>query len=227
MSTLSQAYLNLTIDASASEIEAVRTYLAEVGRCIAIEVYGQEIEIEIRIEDGSLKAWVTVVGLIWVGVASYGSFRTGIDYLVHDGRQFGEMVTSRFIEDAGLQDDKVYRVERRLGIPGRIRRLLVKIEKIENAEYTNPVVRTELEKLRQEVQRIVDDLDTDKDRKIFVSNLPEPYQDVLPTAPKLPELPRHTVPMLRPTVPSDYVSDGTLAEFSDKYGHRLRITHEN
>lgn len=227
MSILSQAYLNLTIDASEIEIEAVRSYLSDIGRSYGIEIYGREIEIQVRVEEGSLKTWVTVAGAIYVVVAGYGSFRSGVDHLVLDARHFGEIIASRFIEDANIDEGKVYRVERRLGIPGRIRRLLVKIEKIEQAEYTNSIVRRELQELRDEVQGIVDDLDSDKDRRVFLSNLPTVYQDIEPTTPRLPEPPHKPMPMLRPTVPSDYKSDGALTEFADKYGHRLQITHKN
>ena len=167
-----------------------------------------------------------MTGAIYVVIAGYGSFRSGIDYLVHDGRHFGDMVTSRFIQDAGIDEEKVYRVERRLGIPGRIRRLLVKIDKIEQADYTSPAAREELEALREEVQGIVDDLDSKKDRQIFISNLPKTYQDVEPTTPRFPNRPHQLIPMLRPIVPSDYETDGTLTEFADKYRHRLQITHK-
>ncbi|MEH6518735.1 MAG: hypothetical protein V7742_18815 [Halioglobus sp.] len=224
MSTLSVAYVHLKLSASVSEIEAVQEYLTIIGKNYAHELYKQEIYIEVHVEAGSLKAWVVVAGSLYIGIGQYGSFRSGIDHLVKDARTFGEAVSSTFIETADIDNEKVYRIERRLGIPGRIKRLLSKIDQIEQADYVSRLAVRDLSDLRLEVQGIVDDLDSEEDISLLVSNLPNVYRDVRRKRERNRGNISNDISAMRPDYYEDFVSDGTLSKFPSETLQSLYLT---
>jgi len=41
-----------------------------------------------RIEEGSIKTWITAAGIIYAGVAGYGLFHSGNDHMIQDGKAF-------------------------------------------------------------------------------------------------------------------------------------------
>ncbi len=225
MTKLSEAYIHLKVDASLYELEAVQEYLSFIGNKYALELYGQELDIQVRVEEGSLKAWVTAAGIIYAGVAGYGSFRSGIDHLANDAKVFGEIVSSSFIEEAKIDKEKVYRVERRLGVPGKIKRLLTKINRLERANYTNSIVQKELGGLREEIQEIVNQIDSEKDAELFVSNLPGEFQNIQLPSPKQPLISSEVMPVIRQSVFTDYQSDGTLSDFASNVHHKSKTRH--
>ena len=226
MTTLSETYFNFKVDASRYELEAVYEYLSFIGNKYAVQIYGQEVDIQVRIEEGSLKAWVTAAGIIYGTISGYGSFRSGIEHLTEDARSFGKIVSARFIEDSGIEKEKIYRVEKRLGIPGKINRLLTRIEELEQADYSNQLVRDELKAIHSQVKRIIDDLDSDQDRKLFLSSLPDIYRDIQQPEPRVPIVERETMPVIRQGIYGDYQSDGSLTEFADEVHQHLHLTNK-
>ncbi len=223
MSVLSQAYIHLKVEASLYELEAVEEYLSFIGKKFALELYGNNLDVNVRIEEGSLKTWVTTAGFIYAGIAGYGSFRSGIDHMNHDGRAFGELVSSAFIEKANVDKERVYRVERRLGVPGKIKRLLVRIDKLQKATHTNQIVKKELSVLQREVQDIVNHIDSESDAELFVSNLPNDFRNVQLPIPSKP-IPNYVdMPAIRPTSYIDYLSEGSLTTLASNVNNQLHI----
>ena len=42
------------------------------------------MEVEINLVDGSLKAYILVLGTLYIAIGQYGSFRSGLEYLKQD-----------------------------------------------------------------------------------------------------------------------------------------------
>jgi len=220
MTKLAELYINLDVCASPEEKEAVINYLSEVGHRYANEYFRHGSSISLEVEDGSLKIWLTVLGGLYLSIGQYGSFRAGLDFLAEDARSFGDTVKGSFFREANVPNHKITRVERRLGIPGKINRLLRKLEKMEEADTTNKFTRDEIIQIRGMIQNIVIKLDDPKDKKVFLENLPEFVRES--PVPQPAESSLIPIIALKPKVIGGPLleSDGTLREFAKKLGKK-------
>src|SRR3569623_218994 len=93
MVEVAQSYFRLALAMAPSDQEQLREYLRRRAAEILVSVYAIDGTIDVEVEDGSVRAWITasVVGIGGL-VASYGSLRQSIDYLVHDAQAFSEQV---------------------------------------------------------------------------------------------------------------------------------------
>ncbi|MCO4244614.1 hypothetical protein ACFOW3_23530 [Acidovorax facilis] len=160
MTTLAQTYVHFKTDASPEKLDVARKYFLYVAALSASEHFKNEVLIDLRVEEGSLKGWITVAGALYAGICAYGSFREGIDYLVKDGKEFSDFVIKRTLSDAAPPAGALVRAERRLGVPGQISRLLPLVEKAE-AEFQagNAVAgREHLAQARVQLDRIEKEL---------------------------------------------------------------------
>jgi hypothetical protein len=196
MAIIAETYIHLAIDARKEFIERSRAYLYHRGYNFANQMFKDKVVLYVRVEDGSYRAWLTVAGAIFVAIANYGSFRSGIDHMVNDARRFSEYVISDFLGETQLQDKKIFRLERRLGMPGRIQRLLRRIDRLEDTitlgqiiddgkTYVDQRLRIrmesrELKNLKDEIISILEDLDEEKDRELFFHSLPDSVKDEFP-----------------------------------------------
>lgn len=150
-----------------------REYLELHVHAWAEDCFKNSVVVKIRTEEGSLKVWVLVGGLaIFEFVANYGSFRTGIDHLVSDARVFSELVIDRFAADKHIPEDVLYRTERRLGVPGKIQRFLKSLDNLNSPNMTRQQRDEETERLREEFLEIIELLDNDQDRDLFMNEVP-------------------------------------------------------
>jgi len=187
---IAETYIHLRIDASEEFCEAARGYLYYRGNLFAKDCLGKEIEIFVRIEDGSFKAWLTVVGaLIFMGISNYGSFRSGIDHIINDARAFSEYVISDFLKEGNTPGEKVVRLERRLGVPGKIQRIFKRIDHMQQGEGldTNEEVKAELEAIKKQIIRVLEQIEEEKDRDLFLQSLPNLLREELPPPPPYPD----------------------------------------
>lgn len=198
MPKIAETYINLKIDPSEKFIENSKAYLFQRANIFAKEIFKGEPSVCVIVDDGSYKVWVSVATAIYIVISGYGSFRSGIDHLVKDSRKFSEFFISDFINESKISKEKIFRIERRLGIPGKIQRLLKRIDNLgthmnltQSIEIINgkPVIsqkadispdKDEIESIKNEIIRIFEYLESDKDRKIFYDSLPEEFRDELP-----------------------------------------------
>lgn len=153
--------------------DKVREYMERHVPAWAEERFKEFVVVKVRTEDGSLKVWVFVGGLaIFHFVSNYGSFRTGIDHLVSDARAFSEFVIERFSEDKNIPEDVLYRTERRLGVPGKIQRFLESLDSLDSPDISQRQRQEEAERLREEFIEIIELLDNEQDRRLFMHEVP-------------------------------------------------------
>ena len=153
--------------------EKVRNYMERHVHAWAEDRFKNFVVVKIRTEEGSLKVWVLVGGLaIFQFVANYGSFRTGIDHLVSDARAFSEFVINRFAADKHIPEDILYRTERRLGVPGKIQRFLKSFDNLNSPGVSQQRRHEETERLRKEFLEIIELLDNEQDRDLFMEEVP-------------------------------------------------------
>ena len=100
MPKLAETYIHLKIEPTDDFLDASKAYLYHQNLRIAKDIFHGEIELYVRVEEGSFKAWITVLGLIYIGIGQYGSFRGGIDHVVNDARWFSEYVITEFLNES-------------------------------------------------------------------------------------------------------------------------------
>lgn len=183
---IAETYIHIKDVPNGLSKEEVQQYLEQHAFQWAEQSFKQSVIVKIRIEEGSIKIWVFVgVPLLYHLVSGYGSFRSGIDAIVSDSKAFSNYVIKRFGEDEGVPDMAVFRAECRLGVPGKIQRFLKLLDKLNSPDIGHRERQVELQKLRAEFIEILELLEDDQDRELFIKQLPE---DILhhPIAP-LPE----------------------------------------
>ena len=182
MTKIAETYFHLKVNVEKEKLYELKEYLEYVAAISAKEHFGFEVNIEILVEEGSIKGWLKVAGILYAGVAAYGSFRSGIDYLVKDGRGFSDYVIERLHTDTNLPDESYYRTERRLGTPGRIKRLYPKLDELSElleADYMDSA-KAQYEVVQPSITRILEDLDAPEDRKMFLETIPRNVIEHLP-----------------------------------------------
>jgi hypothetical protein len=158
MAQLAQTYVHLRpYEITQDKLESLGDAAQEIARNAARDVYGGNVTIDVRLEGGSLKVWMTVVGVlsaIHIGygtVADYKAFKESIGELCNDARKFGFEVCDAFTDTAGASKRQVFRVEKRLTTPGKIKRLIRKLEAID--QMTDKLSKSEMRRQLASIKR--------------------------------------------------------------------------
>lgn len=184
MVKIAEAYLHFSIDVRdvpSSHLRAFEDEIYSRYNPILHEFRGERV-LTVRVEDGSLKVWLTVLGALYTLTTGYGAFRQGIDYLVSDATKFDQKVISDLVEKINIPREKVYRIEKRLGMPGKIQKLLVRVDRLskQSVSYHHTDVADELKNIETEIINILKAIPDEKDRQIFIEALPSAISSALP-----------------------------------------------
>lgn len=212
MSKLSETFIHLDVNLDEKGKSRLKDYLYSKAPLYAEGIYRQELEFAVYVEDGSLKVWLATAGIIYAGVAGYGSFRSGIDYLVKDARAISERVLED-VRQSGVPQDRVINFQRRLGVPGQIKRVLADTRRLEreSSNLTAEERSIRLASIRRAMERISKNLDHQEDADFLRSNLPDPLKDSIPK--RLPRRDRERAKMIA-LKPEEYES---LTNFQSTY----------
>lgn len=159
---------------------------------VAVLIYGPDVQVDVVVEAGSLLVRITLIGSILWGtydaVSKYPDFKKGIGELVKDAQEYGSAVVEEVMKATGHRK-KPDSVNVREMTPGRISRVIEKLEEVKRIEAQTPrrVVRDELQKIARDVQAIERDLDTKELQQIDrvlesrglppLDKLPKPDED--------------------------------------------------
>jgi len=199
LAKLAQTYLHLKVHASEEGLADARAYFEYIAALSASDHFKREVDLEFRIEDGSLKGWITVFGGLYAGICAYGSFREGIDYAVKDARAFSEYVIERVANETDMPQHALFRSERRLGLPGRIQRLYPLLDETSDLikrGYNTPA-HQHLDQVQEQIRQIAADLDAPDDKNILdalEASIPVPVRKRLPEP--IPTMPIHVAQVL-------------------------------
>ena len=168
VSGIASTYIHLKDKPRSLTLEEAHDYLERIARKWAKVQYNRELDVDVLVEEGSLIGRIVISGVTIYGlVAGYGSFRSGIDHIVEDGRAFSSHVIDQFEDDYHITDDAIIRAERRLGVPGKIQRFFVRLDGLNSNDLSRNDREVEIEKLQQEFIGIIELLPDDRDREIF------------------------------------------------------------
>lgn len=182
MTKLAETYFRLDIRLPAEDLEKLRGYLEKRASVYYAEgLFNQSPEFAVYVEDGSVRGWLVVAGALYLGIGQYGSFRAGLDYVVHDARTFSERVLEE-IRGAGLSDSEIGRLERRLGVPGQLRRLFRRLDRLEKHghELSAPDHKREVNSIARSFNRVLKSIDNDRDQALVIEYLSSEIREALP-----------------------------------------------
>jgi hypothetical protein len=202
MAQLAEAYVRLRpYYVSEEQLERLGSATDEFARIGALEFYEQPVEISVGVVEGTLTAKATLLGavtLFTVYASIDGAINT-TERLCKSANLFGDYVCSAFIKEAGAKPEQVERVERRLKTPGKLRRVLRRIERLDmNAtRMSREELQSELHKTRLQLESAMKDLGEAEQeglKSLEFKQLP-PYPN-WPTRGDIIEAPRVAVPRL-------------------------------
>lgn len=173
MVQLAQTYIHLKpYRVSRKRLNSLGKRAEKIAVKAALDVYGGGVTVDVRLEEGSLRTWVSVAGVLTLSaygvIADYKGFKESIQEMCKDAREYGLDVCGAFTEAAKANKGQVYRVERRLKTPGKLNRVLKKIEQLDKAAESmgTDKLQAQLKDVQDELQTISSEL-TEEERKMM------------------------------------------------------------
>ncbi|EOX3395697.1 hypothetical protein ACPFUL_003660 [Vibrio cholerae] len=153
--------------------EKIKLFLDEKVSHWAESKFKTSVRVVVEVEDGSIKVKIGIGAVaLYTMVVNYGSFRTGIDYIVKDARAFSEYVIEQTKAQEHIPDGAISRTEKRLGVPGKIQRYLKEIDNLNSHDLSHNERQEKLEELKEEFLNIIELLEDDRDRDSFAQAVP-------------------------------------------------------
>ncbi len=146
----------------AARFERLSVEIDAVAARVAREIYGPAVEVDVVIEAGSLLIRITVIGsILWGtydGISKYPDFKVGLGELVKDAQDYSSAIVDEVLKVTGQK--KADSIAKRDMTPGKISRIIEKLEGVKNLEKHAPrrVVQEELRQISRDVQAIERDL---------------------------------------------------------------------
>ena len=171
MTTLSNIFLEIDLKFTEEDKAYGEQYLVElIEKQSRILFRQQDIKVEVHLEDGSLKVFIRVVGYLYIAIGLYGSFRSGIDYSIKDTQTLYQVIR-RDLEKNGLSKSLIKQEKVNSGVINKIKRLIVRLEKLEKSVRNNENVNLEIKNIRKYTERILWEIDSEEDRSLVMQEL--------------------------------------------------------
>lgn len=135
---IGQAYIRFDFKANDDFKAIFKQYLLYKGKLYANEIYHKELFIDgfffkVELEEGSLKARLKIFGQIAFSMAiGYGGLRATIDYIIKDSQMITERIVQDISKEPNINPNSIGKIERRLGVPGKIERVYSDLNKLRN-----------------------------------------------------------------------------------------------
>ena len=164
---LGQTYIRFDFKANEEFKIALERYLLHKGKKYANEFYHKELVYEefyfiVETEEGSLKSRLKIFGKIAVGaLIAYGGIRAGADYLIRDNRRITNLIVEDIANEPNINPNSIGRVERRLGVPGKLKRLYDDIQYLESnrENLTEQEQRDLINRISNRYDNLINELD--------------------------------------------------------------------
>lgn len=224
MTKIAETYLRLDIRLDNNDKIEFKRYLEKQARIYASELFHQDATFVVHIEDGSVKAWILVGGILFTNaLVQYGSIRTGLDYAIKDARHFSENVFND-IKASGIPSNDIGRFERRLGVPGQLNRIFKRIDNLqkEGRDLSKADYDREFSLIRKQLIKTLGQIDNRNDLRLVRNNLPKSLELSLPAPPRLPSKQYMPTVALRPEEYEDTQDYLSLTH----QGTHLSLTHD-
>ncbi len=191
------AYFHLAVRMSEADKKRLAAFLEEHTSKYAAGLSFDEPQFSVRLVEGTLKGWVKFAAAIYFTISSYGSFRSGVDYLIQDARIFSERVFSE-LRTSGIPEDAVLRAEHRIGILGRIKRMCTRVDRLKRRarHLGSGKIQNELDRIHEDLSEILPYI-SDEQAKLLVENIEGTLNSEVPNLLPFPMLPLKDQPRRR------------------------------
>jgi hypothetical protein len=174
MAQLAEVYIHLQpFYVSEERLQQLGRATDEMARITAERIYEWPVEIEVELIEGTLWGKIKVTGAIvftvFTGYASIDGAIKTTETLCKKANLFGDTVCSAFIEESGAKKEQMVRVERRLKTPGKLRRALLRIKRLDDAaaRMKQTELERQLHRARLELEVTMKELDTEEGQKLL------------------------------------------------------------
>jgi hypothetical protein len=215
---ISQAYLHIeTDDLGEEEIEKLKNHLSEFVRSRTNFFLYPEADIDIKFKEGSLKVYVTILGILsslYAGVANYPDFREGSIVLYNDSKRLAEYILSESLFSTKAKHHDIIRVESRTGVVGSIHKIISQLNSVVNMDGVKTAIemKDRLKEAKEELNKLLVNLKSSDD-KIIVSSGLTGLAEKLPRKPKSP--------------PRKSNSPASIALYVDERKYFIKILNKN
>lgn len=174
MALLAGLDFHFDLDFNDVSLEQAEHYLEELTSKYANLIYDQSTQIDAQLKEGSLKVTLAVFGALYMGIGQYGSFRSGIDYMIQDAKSLKSLVTSEIVKN-GMSEADIIESKKMYCDPDKIRRVLLAIDRFESkSKLANVELHKELSKIRTSVRNICHSL-SEEDAGFFAISIKDKY----------------------------------------------------
>lgn len=156
------------------DLKETESYLSDITSKYSDIIFDQQTDIRATLEEGSLKATLFVLGTLYIAIGEYGSFRSGIDYMINDTKSLKDLVSSKIVKN-GLNEADIMESKRIQCDPDKIRKVLLSIERLESKKNLAPEeIEKDISKIKTSVRNICRHL-SNEDAGLFVSSIQQKY----------------------------------------------------
>ena len=174
MALLAGLEFHFDLDFHEIPLQEAESYLEKLTSKYANLIFDQKTVVHVKLQDGSLKVTLAVVGALYIGIGQYGSFRSGIDYMIKDAKSLKELVASEIVKN-GMNEADVIESKRAHCDPDKIRRVLLAIDRVESKfNLSKSELNKELSKIRASVRNLCSSL-SEEDAGLFAISIKETY----------------------------------------------------
>jgi len=106
------------------ELEAIKNHLEQFATSRGQFFVYPDVEVSVEFKSGSLKAYISIAGLIYIAIGQYGSFRSGVDFLYTDIKRLADSLVSESLFMTKSKYQSIVRTEARTGVVGSLKTLV-------------------------------------------------------------------------------------------------------
>lgn len=175
---LSQAYIHVEgSEITEEDLPEIEEQLAGFAASRAKFFLYPEVLVRVELEDGSVKARVTVMGTIFLlmqGVANYPDFREGVGLIYQDAKQLAEYVVSEAQFLLRSKHGDVIHTEARTGILTSLQKIMSQLESIKRGTKDGATAHSlarQIAEVHEEIEKLMHNLANEDDREIVRDGL--------------------------------------------------------
>lgn len=176
MSNLATLYFHIDIETTENEKQNLKEYLENNIKNISKVIFKQEVGIHIEIENGSIKTFLVILGSLYIGIGHYGSFRAGIDQLIKDSKIMQKIIFNDLNKN-GIDEDRILVNKRLVAAPDKIRKIFIKIDKLEENYNKNSMDdnKKEIQKIIYMLENVLNQIDNETDFELIKNGIKSEY----------------------------------------------------
>jgi hypothetical protein len=153
---LCQAYVHVELPEGITpeQLDEIKQHLSQFATQRGKFFVYEDVIVDVEFREGSLKAYITIAGAIYIAIGQYGSFRSGVDYLYTDVKRLADSMVAEGLFMTRARHESIRRTEARTGVIGSLKILVDDMNQLEAS-----IGEISVEEAARRVKKIKDDAD--------------------------------------------------------------------